>query len=86
MEHQLTCKYLMSDKKAGRLVKINTLEYDFAESMVSLDFPTFLVGTEAARAELEEKRSMTRKVPDGGGDFVRYRVTKVRTNLCGGRR
>ncbi|KAK0450366.1 uncharacterized protein EV420DRAFT_751369 [Desarmillaria tabescens] len=53
--HQLTCKHLMSDRKAGRPVKINTLEHDFAESMVSLDFSTFLVETEGTRAELEEQ-------------------------------
>ncbi len=48
----------MSVAIAGRPVKINTLEHDFAESMVSLDFSAFLAETGAARAELEEQRFM----------------------------
>ncbi|KAK0495535.1 hypothetical protein EDD18DRAFT_245322 [Armillaria luteobubalina] len=58
MEHQLTCKHLMLDRKAGRPVKLNTLELDFAESVVSLDFSAFLAETAVARAELEKRRSM----------------------------
>ncbi|KAK0217054.1 hypothetical protein IW262DRAFT_166418 [Armillaria fumosa] len=58
MEHQLTCKDLMLDRKAGRPVKMNTLEHNFAESMVNLDFSAILAETAVARAELEERRSM----------------------------
>ncbi|KAK0473402.1 hypothetical protein IW261DRAFT_692783 [Armillaria novae-zelandiae] len=58
MEHQLACKDLMLNRKVGRPVKMNTLEHDFAESMVGLDFSAFFAETAVARTELEDRRSM----------------------------
>ncbi|KAK0235340.1 hypothetical protein EDD85DRAFT_1025096 [Armillaria nabsnona] len=57
--HRQKCKSLMSTGEAGKPMRVNTLDQDFAEWMVDLDFPRFLADTKEIRQRLEEKRAMT---------------------------
>ncbi|PBK83875.1 hypothetical protein ARMGADRAFT_620638 [Armillaria gallica] len=57
--HRQKCKNLMSTRKAGKPMWVNTLDQDFAEWMVGLDLPRFLADTKEIRQRLEDKQAMT---------------------------
>ncbi|KAK0199932.1 hypothetical protein DFS33DRAFT_205476 [Desarmillaria ectypa] len=57
--HRQKCKSLISARKAGKPMRANTLERDFAEWMIDLDLPRFVAETKEIRQKLEEKRAMT---------------------------
>ncbi|KAK0450365.1 uncharacterized protein EV420DRAFT_751287 [Desarmillaria tabescens] len=82
--HRQKCKSLISARKAGKPMRVNTLERDFAEWMVDLDLTSFYCGDKGHSSKTRRKtgdNGALQEVPDGDRGLVQLRTSQTRESL-----